>query len=54
MLRDYRMARKPGELGSHKGQGQNQVRFEQGWVEICVLPISSSLHISPDLQAENW
>ena len=54
MLRDPRMARKPGEQGSHKGQGQNQVRLELGWVEMCVLPFSSSLHIGPDLQAENW
>ena len=54
MLRDHRMARKPGEQGSHKGQGQNLVRLELGWVEMCVLPISSSLHIGPDQQAENW
>ena len=32
MLRDHRMARKPGEQGSHKGQGQNQVRLDwDGW-----------------------
>ena len=54
MLSDRRMARKCGELGSHKGQGQNQVRLEVGWVEMCVLPISSRLHIDPDPQAENW
>ena len=48
------MARKPGEPGSHKGQGQNQVRLELGWVKMFVLPISFSLHKSPDLQAENW
>ena len=45
MLRDHRMAREPGEPGSHKGQGQNQVRLELGWVEMCVLPTSSSLHV---------
>ena len=47
MLRDHKMARKPGEPGSHKGQGQNHVRLELGWVEMCVLPISSSQHIRP-------
>ena len=47
MLRDHKMARKPGEPGSHKGQEQNQVSLELGWVEMCVLPISSSLHIRP-------
>ena len=47
MLRDHKMARKPGEPGSHKGQGENHEGLELGSVEMCVLPISSSLHIPP-------
>ena len=58
MLRDHRMARKPGEQGSHKGQGQNQVRLDwDGWR--CVFfpfpPACTSVLISKQRTGnEEW
>ena len=40
--------------GLSQGARTESGEVRLGWVEMCVLPISSSLHIGPDQQAENW